>query len=126
MEVLVNVIGQKLRISTNCKTFVDGTRNFIKFVFVLPDEWLGLDMHAQFIQDGLALNKQLDSNYSAYLPDEIHDGKCELILYGVSGMTVAVTDGVMLNVKRSNHASDGSDDIYVFATLEEMKEYLQI
>lgn len=118
MEVLVSVIGQKLRISTNCKTFVEGTRNFIKFVFALPDEWLGLDMYAQFIQDGLAYNKQLDSNYSAYLPDEIHDGKCELILHGASGMTVALTDGVILNVKRSDHTGDGSDDVYVFATLK--------
>lgn len=126
MEVLVSVIGQKLRIATNCKTFVEGTRNFIKFVFSLPDEWASLSMHAQFIQDGVALNRQLDSNYSAFLPDEIHDGKCDLILYGVNGMTVALTDSLTLNIKRSNHVSDGSDEVYVFATLEEMREYLQI
>lgn len=127
MEVLVNVIGQKLRIATNCKTFVEGTRNFIKFVFVLPDEWIGLDMQAQFIQDGAAFNRQLDSSHGAFLPDEIHDGKCELILYGAGGMTVALTDSLTLNIKKSNHASDGSSgETYVLATLEEMKEYLQI
>lgn len=126
MEVQVNVIGQKLKIATNCKTFVEGTRNFIKFVFALPDEWVGLDVHAQFVQDGNAFNAQLDSNYCVFLPYEIHDGLCELILYGESDITMAVTDGVMLNIKRSNHTSDGIDQIYVFATLEEMKEYLQI
>ena len=126
MEVLVSVIGQKLRISTNAKTFVEGTRNFIKFIFSLSDEWTGLEMSAQFIQDGVAYDRQLDSNYSVFLPDEIHDGKCELILHGVNGFTVAVSDGTILNIKRSNHMTDGKEDIYVFATLEEMREYLQI
>ena len=107
MEVLVSVIGQKLRISTNAKTFVEGTRNFIKFIFSLSDEWTGLEMTAQFIQDGVAYDRQLDSSYSVFLPDEIHDGK-------------------ILNIKRSNHMTDGKEDIYVFATLEEMREYLQI
>ncbi len=122
MEVPVNVIGQKLKIATNRKTFVEGTRNFIKFAFALPNEWIGLDMHAQFVQDGIALNVPLDSNYCVFLPYEIHDGLCELILYGSSGRTVAVTDGVMLNIKRSDHTDDGADQVYVFATLEEMKE----
>lgn len=126
MEVLVSVIGQKLRICTNARTLVDGTRNFIKFVFSLSDEWAGLEMTAQFIQDGTAYDRQLDSNYSVFLPDEIHDGKCELILHGIDGLIVAVSDGAMLNVKRSNHVTDGKEDIFIFATLEEMKEYLQI
>lgn len=134
MEVLVNVIGQKLRIATNCKTFVGGTRDFIKFVFSLPDDWIGLTIYAQFIQDGAAFNRHLDSNSSAFLPNEIHDGKCELVLYGAGGTTVALTDSVMLNIKRSNHVGDGSEGgsgedsvvIYASATLEEMKEYLQI
>lgn len=126
MEVLVSVIGQKLRISTNAKTFVEGTQNFIKFIFSLSDEWDGLDMKAQFIQDGTAYDQQLDSEHSVFLPSDIHDGKCELILYGSSGLTVAVTDGVMLNIKRSNYSNDGKENVIVFATLEEMRKYLQI
>lgn len=126
MEVLVNVIGQKLRIATNCKTFVEGSRNFIKYTFLLSDDWAGLVTHAQFTQDGNAYNRDLDSNNSVFLPDEIHDGKCELVLCGVSGLTVATSDSAVLNIKKFNHQSDGKEDPYIFATLEEMREYLQI
>lgn len=126
MEVLVNVIGQKLRISTNCKTFVDGTHNFIKFVFTLSDDWDDLYTCAQFIQDGTAYSSQLDGNHSVFLPGEIHDGKCELVLYGANGLTEATTDSVVLNIKGSKHMSDAQEETYILATLEEMKEYLQI
>lgn len=126
MEVLVSVIGQKLRISTNAKTFVEGTQNFIKFIFSLSNEWIGLDVKAQFIQNGVAYDCQLDSECSVFLPSDIHDGKCELILYGSSGLIVAVTDGVILNIKRSNYTNEGKENVIVFATLEEMREYLQI
>ncbi|MDO5346573.1 MAG: hypothetical protein Q4E91_12620 [Lachnospiraceae bacterium] len=126
MEVLVTVIGQKLRIATNCKTFVEGTCNFVKFVFSLSDDWAGLATHAQFIQDGNAYNRQLDGSHSVFLPDEIHDGKCELVLYGIRGLTVEISDSAVLNIKKSNHRSDGQEDMYIFATIEEMREYLQI
>ena len=92
MEVFINVVGQKLRIATNCKTFVEGTMNFVKFTFILSDDWASLEKKAQFIQDGEAINRELDGNNSVYLPYRI----------------------------------DGKDWDYVFATVEEMKQYLGI
>ena len=126
MEVFINVIGQKLRIATNCRTFVEGTMNFIKFTFVLSDDWAGLEKKAQFIQDGEAINRELDGNNSVYLPVEIHSGTFELVLRGGMGLTSAVTDALVLNAKRSEYRTDGKDGDYVFATVEEMKQYLSI
>ena len=126
MEVFINVIGQKLRIATNCRTFVEGTMNFIKFTFILSDEWTGLEKKAQFIQDGEAINRELDGNNSVYLPAEIHSGTFELVLRGGMGLTSAVTDTLVLSAKRSEYRTDGKDGDYVFATVEEMKQYLGI
>ena len=126
MEVFVNVVGQKLRIATNCRTFVEGTMSFIKFTFILSDEWTGLEKKAQFIQDGEAINRELDGNNSVYLPSEIHSGTFELLLRGNMGLTSAVTDALALSAKRSEYRIDGKDWDYVFATVEEMKQYLGI
>lgn len=126
MEVFINVVGQKLRIATNCKTFVEGTMNFVKFTFILSEDWVGLEKKAQFIQDGAAINRELDGNNSVYLPAEIHSGTFELVLRGGMGLTSAVTDTLVLNAKRSDYRTDGKDGDYVFATVEEMKQYLGI
>ncbi len=126
MEVFINVVGQKLRIATNCKTFVEGTMNFVKFTFILSEDWAGLEKKAQFIQDGEAINRELDGNNSVYLPAEIHSGTFELVLRGGMGLTSAVTDTLVLNAKRSDYRTDGKDGDYVFATVEEMKQYLGI
>lgn len=126
MEVFINVIGQKLKIATNCRTFVEGTMNFIKFTFVLSDDWAGLEKKAQFIQDGEAINRELDGDNSVYLPAEIHSGTFELVLRGGMGLTSAVTDALVLSAKRSEYRTDGKDGDYVFATVEEMKQYLSI
>lgn len=126
MEVFINVVGQKLRIATNCKTFVEGTMNFVKFTFILSDDWASLEKKAQFIQDGEAINRELDGNNSVYLPSEIHSGTFELLLCGNMGLTSAVTDALALSAKRSEYRIDGKDWDYVFATVEEMKQYLGI
>lgn len=126
MEVFINVVGQKLKIATNCRTFVEGSSNFIKLTFILSDEWDGLEKKAQFIQDGTAYDAFLDRNNSVYLPARIHDGKCELILFGTSGTIVAITDGLILNIKGTNYSGEGKDVTLVMATIEEMKEYLNI
>ena len=126
MEVFVNVVGQKLRINSNCKTFVEGTMNFVKFTFVFHNDWEHLEKKAQFIQDGIAFNRELDGNNSVYLPAEIHDGTFELVLRGGMGLTSAVTDSLTLTAKKSMYRTDGADGDYVFATIEEMRQYLGI
>ena len=124
MEVFINVVGQKLKIATNCRTFVEGSNNFIKLTFILSDEWSGLEKKAQFIQDGTAYDAFLDGNNSVYLPARIHDGRCELILFGMSGVTTAITGGLILNIKGTNYTGEGKDVSLVMTTIEEMKEHL--
>lgn len=126
MEVFINVTGQKLRIATNCKTYVEGSMNFVKFTFIMADDWGNLEKKAQFIQDGVAFNRELDGNNSVYLPAEIHDGPFELVLRGGMGLTSATTDSLVLNAKKSAYRADGKDGDYIFATIEEMKQYLGI
>jgi hypothetical protein len=69
MNILVNVINQKLKIKANTKRLVSGTQKFIRFEFNLDDAWDNLLVFAQFIQNGKAYNDYLDENNSVYLPD---------------------------------------------------------
>ena len=92
MEILVNVVNQKLKIATNLKTLVEGSQRFIAFKFRLGSDWDGLMTFAQFIQDGVAYNQFLDENNVAYLPTEIHAGKMNVLLYG-SGGNATMEDG---------------------------------
>ena len=82
MELLINVINQKLKLATNLKSLVAGTQQFIKLIFNLPDEWDGLLAFAQFIQGSNSYNVYLDENNSVYLPSEIQAGTCKVLLYG--------------------------------------------
>lgn len=126
MEVFINVVGQKLRIATNCRTFIQGSTNFVKFTFALSDDWGSLEKKAQFIQDGVAYNRELNGDNSVFLPDAIHEGQFELILCGRAGLTFAVTNSLTLTAEGSKYQADGKEDDYVFATIEEMKQYLDI
>ena len=46
MNIIVNVANQKLKVATDLKNLVAGTRGFIHFVFKLPSEWNGLTTFA--------------------------------------------------------------------------------
>lgn len=98
MEILISVVNQKLKISTNLKTIVAGSQEFIKFVFNLDDSWNGLLTFAQFNQNGAAYNIYLDNENSCYLPPEITTGEFELTLYGTGGTIVATTDYLTFKV----------------------------
>ena len=98
MDILVDVAGQKLKISTNLKSLVSGTQEFIRFVFNLGGDWDNLTTFAQFRQNGAAYNQYLDENKSAYLPTEIQPGKCTIMLYGSGGNTIATTNYVALTI----------------------------
>lgn len=107
MDILVNVVNQKLKIATNQKMFVEGTQKFIRFIFNLPVEWKDLIVFAQFSQDGSGYNDFLDENYSVYLPPEIKTGKCYLTIYGTRGDVVAISDSLEITVTRPNFVRDG-------------------
>lgn len=98
MEILVNVIGQKLKIATNLKCFISGSQQFVKFTFNMDDSWDNLTTFAQFRQNGVAYNQYLDANNSVYLPSEIVAGACTLILYGTGGNVRATTNYLTLTI----------------------------
>lgn len=101
MDILVNIVNQKLKIATNQKTFVEGTQKFIRFIFNLPNEWNDLVVFAQFVQNGIGYNLYLDENNSVYLPREITTGKCFMTLYGTRGEIIGVTDSLEITINKS-------------------------
>lgn len=106
MDILVNVVNQKLKIATNQKTFVEGTQKFIRFIFNLPKEWEDLVVFAQFTQNGLGYNLYLDENNSVYLPPEITTGKCYMTLYGTRGQVVGLSDSLEITINKSQFVHD--------------------
>ena len=71
MSILVNVVNQKMYVSSTMEGIVAGSQQFVKFRFNLSDEWDGLLTFAQFRQNGVAYNQYLDEENAAYLPAEI-------------------------------------------------------
>ena len=100
MEIIVDVIGQKLKFPTNLKDYVDGSQNFVRFVFNLPSDWDNLKTFAQFEQNGVTYEVYLDEESSAYLPPEIIAGTCTLTLYGSNGDVAGTTNTVPLRVSK--------------------------
>lgn len=98
MEIFVNVTNQKLSIASSFCDVVSGSQEFVKFKFVLSEEWNGLLPFAQFIQNGSTYNSYLDSDDSVYLPPEIKQGICYMTLYGTNGRVVATTSRIELKV----------------------------
>lgn len=117
MDILVNVANQKLKVATNLKTFVAGTQEFVRFVFNLPSDWDELLVFAQFIQNGQAYNQYLDEDNGAYLPAEIKEGTCTLMLYGSHNKTVATTNYLTLSIDsnilvNNAHSTEISQTLY--------------
>lgn len=108
MEILVNVVNQKLKIATNLKSIVSGTQKFVRFNFNLDEGWDGLSVFAQFIQNKVAYNQFLDDESCAYLPAEIGVGTCTLMLYGSHGDTIATTNYLTLNIDDNILVSDAN------------------
>ena len=108
MEIFVNVTNQKLSITSSFCNVVSGSQEFVKFKFILGQEWNGLLTFAQFTQNGHAYNSYLDANNCAYLPSEIQGGTCTLMLYGADGTVKATTNYLTLKVENSALISDAS------------------
>lgn len=117
MDIQVRVYNQKLNITTNLKTLISGTQEFIRFIFDLPEDWDNLTIFAQFRQDDVAYNQYLDENKSAYLPSEIKPGQCTLMLYGVKDTIIATSNFLTLTINKNALISDAqstniSDSLY--------------
>jgi len=118
MDVLVSVANQKLRIATNLKRYVAGTQKFVRFIFDLSNEWKDLTIFAQFRQGDNAYNQYLDKNNAIYLPTEITEGVCTLMLYGTGDSVVATTNCLTLYVDE-NMLLENADSTEISTSLYE-------
>lgn len=113
MDILVTVEGQKMKLASNQTHHIEGSSQFVKFVFDLSDEWVGLDTNVQFIQNGEAYGQKLDGSGNkkyAFLPNGITEGECKMVLYGGDGTIRATTNYIPLSIGK---------DISALSTLSE-------
>lgn len=108
MNILVNVVNQKLKIVKNINTLISGTQEFIRFKFLLDNDWDDLTIFAQFIQNGTPYNKYLESDRTVCLPAEIEPGKFHLLLYGTGGDVIATTNYLTIDVDENILISNAS------------------
>ena len=98
MEVNIYVQGQQLKLGINSSCLVEGSQEFIKFIFAFSDDWGGLAKTSFFSQNGNCYKADLDENNSVYLPSEITYGKCALSVYGVKDTIRATTNEIIFSV----------------------------
>lgn len=113
MDILVTVEGQKMKLASNQTHHIEGSSQFVKFIFDLSDEWVGLDSNVQFIQNGEAYGQKLDGSGNkkyAFLPNGITEGECKMVLYGGDGTIRATTNYIPLSIGK---------DISALSTLSE-------
>ena len=109
MNILVNVVNQRLKIATNQLEYVSGTQRFVKFTFnFLDSSWGDLTTLAQFTQGDQSYNSYLDEDNSVYLPAEIKAGKCTLMIYGTGGTVIGPSNSIELTINESGFVSDAS------------------
>lgn len=106
MSILVNVVNQKMYVSSSVDSLVAGSQKFVKFKFNLSDEWNGLMVFAQFRQGEGAYNVYLDEDNCAHLPPEIGVGTCTLMLYGSHDETIGTTNYLTLKIGENHLVSD--------------------
>ena len=111
MDIIVNVVNQKLKIASNLKRIISGSQLFVRFIFNLDDKWNDLEIFAQFTQNGNSYNQYLDVDNTVYLPSEITDGNCMMTLYGTGGDVIATTDSVILVIEKNPLIEDASSTV---------------
>lgn len=105
MDIIVNVINQRLIVQSNHKTLVEGSNNFIRFVFNFSDDWNGMTKVALFGQDISTYAKPLDNENTVYLPSEIVRGDFALTVNGTLDEKVATTSVLYMHVDRQTPIS---------------------
>lgn len=112
MRILINVVNQRMKLETNLINLVSGTQRFIEFKFIYGEDWASLTTFAQFTQGGNSYNEYLDENGCCYLPPEIEEGLCTIMLFGTktvdSKVTKATTNVLEINVLPNMLVADAS------------------
>ena len=111
MRIKIYVNGQKMSVPSAkdlalLNSIVADSQAFVTFKFELSEDWRGLIVFAQFVQNGNAYNQFLTSNNEAFLPAEIENGMCTMMLYGSDGEKTGTTNGLTFTVKDSGYVSD--------------------
>jgi hypothetical protein len=86
---------------------VSDSQQFVRFKFILGEEWSHLTVFAQFLQNGIGYNQYLDQNNCVYLPNEIVAGEFKLTLYGSGGDVIATTNHLTFEMEKSVLISNG-------------------
>lgn len=115
MEIIVDVVNQRLKLSANYKDYVEGSQNFVRFMFKFTENWNGLKVFAQFYQDGNTYDVFLDSDNSVYLPREITNGTCTMSLYGTNGKIIGTTNHVQLRIDKG--IVENTDNVEISSSL---------
>ena len=131
MDILVTVEGQKMKLASNQTHHIEGSSQFVKFIFDLSDEWVGLDSNVQFIQNGEAYGQKLDGSGNkkyAFLPNGITEGECKMVLYGGDGTIRATTNYIPLSIGKDISAlrtlSENISRTDYEQALVELKQYV--
>ena len=103
MNIPVTVSGQKMILDTGQNILAPGSQKFIKFIFDLSDEWMGLTIFAQFTQGNHSYNSYLIDGNAVFLPSEITIGPCSMTLYGTGGENVRGTTQALPLFIADNH-----------------------
>ena len=90
------------------KNLLQVRRSLSVFEFTLDEDWDNLLKFAQFRQGGVAYNQYLDNENGAYLPAEIGEGTCTMMLYGSGGEVIGTTNYVTFTIDKNNLISDSS------------------
>ena len=122
MDILINVLHQKLKVQANYKTVVEGSNNFVRFVFNFSDDWDDMAKVALFNQDAVTYAKPFSNDDSVYLPSEIVSGDFALTVQGTRGETIATTNVLSMHADRcipiSDEAASLPDSTYERITLK--------
>lgn len=106
MSIVVNVLNQKMHISSNADWLVAGSQQFVKFKFNLSSGWDGLKVFAQFRQGDNSYNQYLDDENCVFLPPEIKAGTCTLMLYGSNETIIGTTNYLTLKIGENHLVSN--------------------
>ena len=97
MNIVINVINQELKLTSNVGKLISGTKGFIKFCFILDSSWDDLTVFARFVQDGVSYDEYLDENNIAILPDDITSGEVKIMLCGSDTNVTVITNYISLD-----------------------------
>lgn len=91
MIIPVIVNGQRMRIPSEYKFVAPRSQKFVKLKFRLSQDWNGLTIFAQFVQNNNPYNSYLNKDNIVDLPVEITEGKCTMMLYGTGADGIIAT-----------------------------------